>query len=168
MKLIIIITGTPGTGKTKVSEELGRLLRKKFKAKFKVLHLNAAILRHKLWSSVDKKRKSKNVDMRKLRRFVSYQIRKNPNIIIESHLAHYFKGDAVFVLRTGIDELRKRMEKRKWSERKIEENLESERLNLILGESLDMHGRECVEIDTTNKTPRMVAKAMIRKIGRPE
>ena len=162
MKLIIIITGTPGTGKTKISGELAKLLNKKTGGKFKVLHLNAAILRHKLWSSIDRKRKSKNADMKKLRKFVSEQIKKNPNLVIESHLAHYFKGDVVFVLRTGIKELKRRMEKRGWSEQKIEENLEVERLNLILGESLDMHGEKCVEINTTKKAPKWIAEEMLR------
>ncbi len=159
--MIIIITGTPGTGKTKVSEELVKLLRNKKGKKFKLLHLNAAILRHKLWSSVDKKRNSKNVDMKKLSKFVCAETAKNPDILIESHLAHYFKGDVVFVMRAEIDELRKRMEKRGWSKAKIEENLEAERLNLILGEALDIHGKKVVEIDTTGKSPRGAAMRMI-------
>ncbi len=166
MKLIIIITGIPGTGKTKVSAELAKLLNRKAKVKFKVLHLNAAILRRKLWSSIDEKRKSKNVNMKKLRKFVSAEIRKSPNLIIESHLAHYFKADIVFVMRTGIDELRGRMKTRGWGKAKVEENLEAERLNLILGEALDIHNKKVFEIDTTGKTSKAVAVGMLGQIVR--
>ena len=165
MKLIIIITGTPGTGKTKVSDELVKLLWKKKRKKFRLLHLNAAILRHKLWSSMDEKRKSRNVDMKKLRKFVSAETMKNPDILIESHLAHYFKGDVVFVMRAGINELRKRMEKRGWSKSKIEENLDAERLNLILGEALDIHGKKVVEIDTAGKSPKGLAVKMFKQFN---
>lgn len=160
--MIIVITGTPDTGKTRVSNELAKLLSRKKGRKFRVLHLNREILRHGLWSSVDKKRKSKNVNMRKLRKFVSKQTKNSQDLIIESHLAHYFKGDVVFVLRTEINELRRRMEKRGWSKAKVEENLEAERLNLILGEALDLHGNRCVEIDTSKKTPKAAARAAIK------
>ncbi|MBI1972336.1 MAG: AAA family ATPase, partial [Candidatus Aenigmarchaeota archaeon] len=156
----------PGTGKTKISNELAGLLNKKTGKKFKVLHLNSVILRRKLWSSIDKKRGSKNADMKRLGKFVSAQTREHPDIIIESHLAHYFRADVVFVLRTRIKELKRRMERRGWNEAKIEENLEAERLNLILGEALDIHGRKkCIETDTTSKTSKTAAKDMLRKAG---
>ncbi len=163
--MIILITGTPGTGKTMVSNEFVKMVNINRKNKFKLIHLNAEILGRKLWSSADKKRKSKNADMRKIKKFISEQSKENKNLIIESHLAHYFGGDLVFVLRTGINELRSRMEKRKWDEAKIEENLEAERLNLILGESLDAHGKKCVEIDTTKKTAKNVAKLMMKPLA---
>ncbi|MBI2085274.1 MAG: adenylate kinase family protein [Candidatus Aenigmarchaeota archaeon] len=163
--MIIIITGTPGTGKTAVSKELVNILNKNGKEKFKLIHLNDEILSRKLWSSVDKKRKSKNADMRKLKKFISEQSKENKNLVIESHLAHYFGGDLVFVLRAGINELRNRMKMRGWSEAKIEENLEAERLNLILGESLDIHGSGCIEIDTTGKTAKAVAKRIMKSLG---
>ncbi|MBI4167520.1 MAG: adenylate kinase family protein [Candidatus Aenigmarchaeota archaeon] len=166
--MIIIITGTPGTGKTKVSVELVKLLDKNKAGKFKILHLNNEILRHNLWSSIDKKRNSKNVDMKKLSKFVSAETTKNPDILIESHLAHYFKGDVVFVMRAGINELRKRMKKRGWSKAKIEENLEAERLNLILGEALDIHGKKVVEIDTTGKSPKSAAIRMVKQFNRSQ
>ncbi len=162
--MIIIITGTPGTGKTAVSKELVKILNKNRKERFKLIHLNNEILRRKLWSSIDKKRKSKNADMGKLKKFISTQSKENKNLIIESHLAHYFAGDLVFVLRTGINELRNRMKRRGWNAAKIEENLEAERLNLILGESLDAHGSKCIEIDTTGKTAKAVARHVMKYI----
>ncbi len=166
--MIIAITGTPCTGKTKVSSELAKILRVKLKMKSRVLHLNDIVLENKLWSSTDEKRKSKNVDMKKLGAYVSKQTKINDNLIIESHLAHYFKADAVFILRTQIDELRKRMKRRKWSEAKIEENLNVERLNALLGEAWDIHGRKkCFEIDTTGKAPKKAAKEMARAIRLP-
>lgn len=160
--MIICITGTPGTGKTKVADEVAMILSKKYGLKFKILHLNGIILRQKLWTSVDKKRKSKNADMARLKKFISKYEKENPNTIIESHLAHYFDADIVFVLQTGIKELKKRLEKRGWSKAKIDENLDAERVNVILGESLDIHGKKCIEINTTGTSPKSVAKRLAK------
>ncbi|MFH0890343.1 MAG: adenylate kinase family protein [Candidatus Aenigmatarchaeota archaeon] len=162
--MIICITGTPGTGKTKVANEVAGILHKKYGLKFKILHLNGIILKQKLWTSIDKKRKSKNADMGRLNKFVSKYEKENPNVIIESHLAHYFDADIVFVLQTGIKELKKRLEKRGWSKAKIEENLDAERVNVILGESLDIHGKKCVEVNTTKTIPKSVAKRLAKTV----
>ncbi len=161
--MIICITGTPGTGKTKISNELARIIYKKLKIKFKVLHLNDIVVKKGIWTTVDRKRNSKNVDMKKLGNFLKNEAEKNRYMIIESHVAHYFDADVVFVMRTGIKKLRERLEKRKWNKAKIEENLDAERVNLILGESLDMHGEEkCFEIDTADANPESAADRMAK------
>lgn len=157
--MIVIITGTPCTGKTSVSEELAKLI-KKTGMNFKVIHLNDIILKNRLYTGTDKKRNAKDVDMKKLRKYLKAATGKKGNFIIESHFAHDFDGDVVFVLRASPAELEKRMEAKKWPPEKIEENLEAERLNLIFGEALDVHAHKVFEINTTGKTALESAKEM--------
>ncbi len=157
--MIVIITGTPCTGKTSVSEELAGIM-KKTGMGFSVLHLNEIILKNRLCTGTDKKRNAKDVDMKKLRKYLKAVTGKKGNYIIESHFAHDFDGDVVFVLRTNPLELERRMEEKEWAPEKIEENLEAERLNLIFGESLDYHSHNVFEINTTGKTALESAKEM--------
>ena len=54
-------------------------------------------------------------------------------LIIEGHIAHDFgvdeKVNTVIVLRTRPSVLRKRLNKRRWSDSKIQENVEAEALD---------------------------------------
>ncbi len=157
--MIIIITGTPCTGKTSVSEELAKIMKKTGMA-FNVIHLNDIVLKNRLYAGTDKKRNAKDVDMKKLRKHLKAVTGKGGNFIIESHFAHDLEGDIVFVLRTNPVELERRMEEKEWAPEKIEENLEAERLNLIFGESVDFHSHKVFEINTTGKTALESAKEM--------
>lgn len=60
MAKIIVITGTPGTGKTTLSKNLARRLN------FLYLDVNKFILKHKLSEGYDRKRRTKIVDVVKL------------------------------------------------------------------------------------------------------
>ncbi len=151
---IIALTGTPGVGKTSVA----RLLKKKG---FLVISLNREIIKNKLYSGYDRKRKCYISDMKKVRSFVKKTITENPekNIVIDSHLSHFLPVDTSIVLRCKTDELEKRMKKKRWNRRKIEENLEAEFLDLISQEA-----KNKIEIDTTNLTPEEVAEKIIQKL----
>jgi adenylate kinase len=82
--------------------------------------------------------------------------------ILEGHFSHYFADESV-VLRLAPSELKKRLEARGYPERKIQENLESEALDVILIEAVEFCGRVS-EIDTTGRSPREVADLVLRAI----
>ena len=86
--------------------------------------------------------------------------------MIESHLAHRLPADRVVVLRCRPDVLCDRLTGRGESAASIDENAESEALDVILAEAVGRHGREAVyEIETTDREPRVVAdgiEAVIR------
>ena len=65
---VIIVTGTPGTGKTTLSKKLAK------KLDFSYLDVNETIKKYKLSEGYDKKRKTKIVDVKKLNRALIKEI----------------------------------------------------------------------------------------------
>lgn len=59
--MIITITGTPGTGKTYIAKKLSE------KTNFKYMNLNEIIKKEKLYDKYDKKAKTYDVDVKKLK-----------------------------------------------------------------------------------------------------
>jgi len=138
--MLIALTGTPGTGKTTIA--------KKLEDEYKVVYLKDfkdAVLYH------DEDRDADVVDIEYLKEKVD-KMKDDEIIILEGHYAHEMSVDMVIVLRCHPDELRKRLENRGYSEKKIMENLEAEAMGLITEESINYHGKDKVfEVDTTKK-----------------
>jgi len=68
------------------------------------------------------------------------EYKKENGLIIDSHLSHLFfpeKTDFCIVVKTGLKELKKRLEKRNYKEEKIKENLDSEIFNVCFNESIE-------------------------------
>ena len=142
----IAITGTPGTGKTTVSGLV--------ETDFSVMHLNDVIPEEELIQGHDSERGSWIADIERVTAYVS----DCSDVIFESHLAHLIPVDKVIVLRCHPHELRERLATRGEPEVKIEENVLSEAHDVILAETVDIHGQETVyEVDTTGKRPEKVA-----------
>ena len=145
---MIIITGTPGTGKTSVAEELAKLTKRS------VIHLNDYI-KENFDVEYDPAYESYSVDTKLIKEL------DFGDAIVEGHLAHFIKrSEMTVVLRCDPRELIKRLEKRGWSERKIAENVVAEILDVI---SVEANG---MDIDTTNATPAECAKKIMS--GRPD
>jgi adenylate kinase len=144
--MLIGLTGTPGTGKTSVSNLLER------KRNWEVIHLNDLIKEEHLYTEVDEERDAVIADMELVKQYLEEIIggRENEVIIIESHLAHYI-ADTVIILRVYPPELKMRLKVRGYSEEKIRENVEAEALDVILVEAFEWC-KKVFEINTTGKT----------------
>jgi adenylate kinase len=141
----VVVTGTPGTGKTTALEKLN--------TEERIVHLNDAIREHELWTERDADRDTLVTDLDGVREWLG-----DWDGIVESHLAHHLDADTVVVLRCRPDVLEDRLLERGESEAKARENAESEALDVILSEAVEFHGEEHVyEIDTTDRTPEAVA-----------
>lgn len=150
----VAVTGTPGTGKTTVS----RLV----ETDLAVVNLNTLIEENDLIQGQDTERESWVADLDAVREFVE----PCSMVLIESHLAHHIQVDQVIVLRCHPTELRRRLQQRGASERKIQENVQSEILDIILAEAVDIHGAGKVyELDTTAKQPAAMASCIERIIN---
>ncbi len=144
------LTGTPGVGKTTVA----KYLREKG---YKVLDLNTFIDEKGLRGKRDELRQSDEIDISNLRNQIS---KTSGHDIIEGHLSHHLDLSPVIVLRCSPKELRKRMASKDWPQRKIEENIQAEILDVILIESLE-YTEDVYEIDTTKMDPEEVSEAVI-------
>jgi adenylate kinase len=145
----VALTGTPGTGKTTVAEQL--------EIHLGIVHLNQRIEAEGLMTGVDAERGSWIADLEAVRdRFGELE-----DVVIESHLAHRLDVDRVIVLRCAPDQLEQRLRDRGEPAAKAAENADAEALDLVLSEAVAEHGEANVaELDTTAASPATVARAV--------
>lgn len=139
--MIIAISGTPGTGKSKIA----KILAKKLNANL----LSISKLIEKIPHKYDRKRRTKIIDTKDLQKAVNRNIINGINII-EGHLSHLLKSDVLFILRCNPMKLSKILKARKWPKKKIEENIEAEILGSITIEALENTKLKAIfELDAT-------------------
>jgi adenylate kinase len=148
----IAVTGTPGVGKTSACALVGSM---------RVVHVNDLVEELGVVSGYDRKRRTKEVDVKKLAKAVA---KMDGDAIFEGHFSHMLGVDSAIVLRCSPKVLDKRLRKKRWPEKKIRENIEAEAVDVILVEALENVGTVC-EIDTTRKTPKQVARAIERIVA---
>ena len=145
----VAVTGTPGTGKSTAVDLLNSDL--------EVLHLNETIREAGLTTGHDEERDSAVADVDGLADYLDGR----EGVVFESHLAHHFPADRVVVLRCHPEQLTERLRERGEPAATVEENAESEALDVILTEAVERHGEEGVyEMDTTDRTPAETAAAI--------
>ncbi len=158
---IVIISGTPGTGKTSVS----KIITKKLNAK--MISLNEMVLSNNLTLSYDHKRETAVIDTERIiehvKRLVNACSRDNINIlIIESHFSDIIPNELIdypIVLRCHPDELIKRLNKKHYTYEKIFENVQTEILGSCMNYLIEKNlGKEIIEIDTTDLNIESVAE----------
>lgn len=146
----IIITGTPGTGKS----TLARKLSKKLNAKHISVH--ELIKKEKIAESYDRKKQCYVVDTKKLNKLLINKIKeckkeKTKLAIIDSHLSHYLPKkyvDLCIVTKCYLKELQKRLKRKKYSNAKIRENLDCEIFDVCLNEAKEQ-GHKTFVINST-------------------
>lgn len=154
-RLVIAVSGTPGTGKS----IFARALAKKLNAR--LIDLNALIQRKKIYRlDVDG---TKIANLPKMRNEFVQAIRTSRSpIVVEGLLAHLLPKKYlthIIILRTRPRVLERRLRARKYSKAKIRDNVESEALSIILWEAVQAHGLDKVyEIDVTKLKPGAAVK----------
>jgi adenylate kinase len=157
----ILVTGTPGVGKTTVSHKLASKLDALY------IGITELVKKQKLITSVDEERKTLIADTEKVSKQLQEILAKTEgSIIIEGHYAVDVvpKKDVntVFVLRRDPHELKAALEKRGYEEKKLWENLAAEILDVCLWDALSACGSDKVcEIDVSSKTVEAVVKEMM-------
>jgi adenylate kinase len=168
VKQVILLSGTPCVGKTSVAHHLT--------PKLDALYVNLTDLatHENLILGKDKERNTTIVDEVKMKRRINQIVTKTDkqNIIIDGHYAVNVVPKKlvtrVFVLRRDPVELRKFMTNSGYSERKLNENLASEILDVCLIDALNAVGATKVcELNITGKTVKETSEEILTLIDDP-
>ena len=146
--MYIILTGTPGTGKTTAAKIL-------VSRGHSIMTVEELAREHDCLEEVDGELE---VDVERLAKIVE---QPQETVILEGHLAHFIPGRMNIVMRCHPEIIRKRLEARKYSAEKVRQNVEAEAIDLILSESID-RCHLVFEIDATELSPERTADAIER------
>jgi len=144
----VVITGTPGTGKTTISKSLARRLDADY------LSLSKLILDKKLYAAVDQRRRTKVVNPDRTRAWLRKSLRKIPRLtILDTHLADVIPQEnvvKVVVLRCHPKILEARLRKKGWRVLKVRENVLAEILDSCYVIAAEYYGtKKTVQLDTS-------------------
>jgi adenylate kinase len=164
----ILVTGTPGVGKTTVSHRLASKLDAHY------IGITELVKKQKLITGIDENRQTLVADTEKISKQLQQILTKTGGrVIIEGHYAVDVvpKKDVntVFVLRRDPRELKSALEKRGYEEKKLWENLAAEILDVCLWDALSACGSDKVcEIDVSGKTVEAVVEEMLLVLEKRE
>ncbi|SRR6266705_2262881 len=166
---IIIVTGTPGVGKTII----GKLLARKTGSTF--LSLGDIVRRNRLHEGFDRRAGSYIINERavekKLQKY--FEDHQEKVIVFETHfvssIIHKTRGMVAVVLRLDPVVLARRLGARNWPKRKIWENVEAEIIDLSLYDAFKVLGKARVyELDATGKRPGNIVREVLNVLSRKE
>ena len=153
---VIIVSGTPGVGKSTVSKQLS------FKLSCRLVSIGDLVKDEGLYTQVDRKRNTLVADMNQVSKHINGIISNSSEmLIVEGHYAvdvvPLEAVSLVFVLRRDPEELRDILKKRGYGDEKIRENVAAEILDVCLYDAVDRCGVEKVcEVNVTGRTEEVV------------
>lgn len=155
------MTGTPGIGKTVISEKLA--------SRLAAIHINVGeiVKKNNLASGYDEKRQTLIADTPRVKKRVSQMMAgTRKTVIVDGHYAAgVLRKDQVtkvFVLRCHPEQLKQRMMERGFQGAKLKENLAAEILDVCLTDAISDVGADKVcELNTTDKTPEAVVNDIL-------
>jgi adenylate kinase len=151
MKRVILITGTPCTGKTTTAKQLAQKLNAPY------INLTDYAKTNNLTLGEDKQRKTTIINEKTMQQKLAQTINAaQTDIIIDGHYAAAVTPPNltthVFVLRRNPKQLKQYMEKCGFEGAKLWENLSAEILDSCLIEALQTQQGKVCELDATGKT----------------
>jgi len=155
----VVITGTPGTGKTSVS----KLLAGQIGARY--LSLNRVVSRKGLQGGIDQRRHTRIVNLKRTRMFFRRALLNDRGITVaDTHIADALPREyvgRVIVLRCHPRILEMRLRRKKWRGSKVRENVLAEILDSCYATAVDYYGpKKVAQIDTSKLKPsRCVSQA---------
>lgn len=140
--MAIIVTGSVAAGKTTIAKMIAK------KLGWKYLDVTKLIKEEGLAEDYDPERDTSIVDVKKLNKILVKLIKKNNELVIDSHMSHYLDSkyvDLCVVVKCDIETLRERLAERGYDPGKIQENLDAELFDVCLNEALE-HGHNVVVV----------------------
>jgi adenylate kinase len=138
-RVLVALTGTPGTGKSSVGDALAR-------RGYHIVDLDVTAKELGLAETDEDGDVVVDVDALASKLHVPTKV-----AVLRGHYAHRMPANVIVVLRCHPRELWGRLEARGWPAEKIRENVEAEAIDVILQEAVE-RGPPVYEVDTTAKT----------------
>lgn len=159
----VVITGTPGTGKTSVAEVVAE------KLGAKLVSLNLIAAESGALSTKDYVRDTMLIKTGQLRKALNRLLKESEkDMVVEGHFGELVPKAHVrmaIVLRTNPLVLKDRLRKRGYPAEKVKENIEAELLDACLISAVEAFGEGVVrEVDTTEMTPEDAAEQVLLAI----
>jgi adenylate kinase len=136
----ILITGTPGTGKTSTSETVAE------KLQFRHLNVGDFVKEHDCQESYDSTFDTHILDEDKLLDLMEPIVEKG-GVVVDYHSCELFPErwfDLVIVLRTVTNVLYERLVERGYNQKKLNENMECEIMQVVLEAAKESYTEEIV------------------------
>lgn len=161
-RLVVVIAGTPGVGKSTVAKALAEELNGVY------VNLSELALSKSLVSYYDDERGTYVIDEEKLLGEVMRIIDSNRVVVIDTHYPEILPNsvvDYVFVLRMNPLKLIDRLKNRGWPARKIKENALAELLSVVSTNAIGVFDENKVyEIDCTEANVDDVLRSILDTI----
>ncbi len=144
MKKIFCVTGTPGSGKTTFAKKLAR------QHHFHYVDFNQLLKQNKLYDSYDRSLRTYEYNEKAIKKalapLIRDAIRNKTGLVVDSHRSHYAlprSVDLCYVVTCDPSVLKRRLQRRHYSKRKIRENLDAEILSICLIEAIENGHKIC-------------------------
>jgi len=163
----IIVTGTPGTGKTTFAKKLAKEIGVDYVA------LTQFVSERKLYTGFDRERGSRVVNLARVHASLNRLLLQTRRpTIVDTHIPEGIipKGlvKLVFVLRCHPRILERRLSKKKWKQNKIRENVLAEMLDVCLINAVKWFGlSRVVQLDTSRISVNKCVATAKRILNQP-
>ncbi len=156
-KIVISISGTPGTGKS----TLAKLLQKKLGFARLDLHQYCKDIS----TEYNHAKKCYDVDLKRFKKLVQTKMKAHDKLVIDSHISHILPKKwidlCIVLVCSDLKKLKRRLENRKYSAAKVRENVDAEIFQICLVEA-EEKGHNILVIDTAKKLDEKKTIRMIQ------
>ena len=155
MHKLIIISGTPGTGKSTIALKLLKYLKKQPKLKqLTITRLDIHDHYKNISTKYNRSLRCYDIDLKKFETLINQQKKENNILIVYTHIAHLLPKKlvdlAIITTCPNLKKLETRLKTRKYQKSKIRDNLDSEIFQTCLYEASEKWNS--FVLDTSKRT----------------
>lgn len=163
VKGLVIITGTPGSGKSTVANVLIKKL-----GMVRIDWHNLVKKNPNINLGYNRKKQSYDLDVKILAGEIRKLMKENPStqFVFDTHISHLLPKSmvrlAIVMKCSNLKKLKKRLEDRRYNKRKVQDNMDAEIFEVCLDETAE-RGHKFIVIDSAK---RLIQKEIATKVAK--